>query len=693
VIGVGYSGAPTGIDVDTPPDPQAATVAAAAPARPWLVIGAGLAALPLCLLVGDEAGLWLPALGVGIALVSWTSWWVLALLAVELPLAYLLLKGGGGSPAMLDGALLAAQIGLSWWAYHTLARGSRWLEDPRSCMLFLVLVPGLIAAGFALAQALIRHALLSELPPLWTDFGTLWLSRILGVLVPLPLLLVLATPVLARHGLVRVSLPAGAPGNPSQYWSTGELIEVTGLALSGAVLALVLLGLHVQQGLPPWALWGVGLLIVVWAALRQGLRGGVVVAGAAALSALLVGGLLGLSPDTVGPLQGDLLAQCSTALLVGVSASWVQASEARFRHVVSEVPLVLYSAHLSHALSVTAAGSRRDGRAESLGPVVARAAMITLASRASHAVFGRPAEALVGPYAGWLDRVVPEDRELLIAALGQLGLQRLPVTCEYRIRVPATSPAGDPPLAGADGGFGPRWVRDTLTPHYTEDGLLDGWEGFVEDITERRRLSYNLRRSTQMLQALVANLPAGVFFVQGPLGYPLLANARARQLLGQREEASAPLAQLSRLYRLHRPDGSEYPAEELPVARALWHGMTCTANDVVVHRPDGRKIPLITWAAPVQLGEGGSPDAAVWVLEDRAGLQPADPVVAPGATAGDLAPLIRLIRDLAESAQKGLPAGHPSLQVLSRVLELSSRAVHLAAQRLPDRTAGGRQAE
>ena len=171
-----------------------------------------------------------------------------------------------------------------------------------------------------------------------------------------------------------------------------------------------------------------------------------------------------------------------------------------------------------------------------------------------------------------------------------------------------------------------RWVRDTLTPHYTEDGLLDGWEGFVEDITEHRRLSYNLRRSSMMLQALIANLPAGVLFVQGPQGYAILANARARQLLGQREDASVPLAQLSRLYRLYRPDGDEYPPDDLPVAKALKLGITCSANDLVVHRADGRRLRLVSWAAPVHLDHPGPAEAAVWVLEDAAAFQPAVPM-------------------------------------------------------------------
>ncbi len=532
-------------------------------------------------------------------------------------------------------------------------------------MLFLVLLPGLIAAGFALAEALLWTALRTEPGPLWSLFGTLWVSRILGLLVPLPLLLVLVTPLLARSGWVRVPPPTGAGGNPWQRWSSGEVVEVTGLTLSSTVLVLVLLGLQLDQGVPPWSLWGVGLMIVVWSALRLGLRGGVLVSGAAAVVALAVASGPAQPRADWGPLQGYLLAQCSTAVLVGVSSGWIQTSEARYRHVVSEVPLVLYSAHLPRALRVT--GSR-DARTATLGPVIGREAVVTLVSRASHQVFGRAPEQLTGSYRLWLGCVVPEDRELVIAALEQLGLQRQPITCEYRVFA-----RGEPSPGGAVNDLpvptGPavRWVRDSLTPHYTEDGLLDGWEGFVEDISERRRLADHVRRSTQMLQSLVANLPAGVFFVQGPQGMPLLANARARQLLGQREDGSVPLAQLSRMYRLHRTDGSEYPADELPVARALRQGVTCTADDIVVYRPDGRKIPLMTWAAPVQLNGAGPPDAAVWVLEDGTVFQHAE-----GVRRAELPAILRSIRELAEAAQRDVPADHPFAEVLRRIAEMSS---------------------
>src|SRR5439155_14675054 len=94
--------------------------------------------------------------------------------------------------------------------------------------------------------------------------------------------------------------------------------------------------------------------------------------------------------------------------------------------------------------------------------------------------------------------------------------------------------------------------------------------------------------------------------------------------LGQREDSSAGLDHLSQVYRLFRPDGSPYPVEELPVYQALRGGVAAMRDDIVVHRPDGRRVPLVTWAAPIRLGGPGQPDAAVWVLEDLTALHQAE---------------------------------------------------------------------
>src|SRR5207244_8860669 len=73
-----------------------------------------------------------------------------------------------------------------------------------------------------------------------------------------------------------------------------------------------------------------------------------------------------------------------------------------------------------------------------------------------------------------------------------------------------------------------------------------------------------------------------------------------------------------------RADGQPYPWEELPVCRALREGLTSMRDDIVVYRPDGRQVPLINWAAPVDLAGTGRFDGAVWVLEDLTALRQAE---------------------------------------------------------------------
>jgi PAS domain S-box-containing protein len=329
-----------------------------------------------------------------------------------------------------------------------------------------------------------------------------------------------------------------------------------------------------------------------------------VAAAAAVLPLLLLswGWPAGSGPPAF-PLQGNLLTQCSIALLAAASAGWIRASEARYRRVVGGIPVVLTSYRLS------AFGDRHA--ADSVLPLAdSRQPIAEFISPACRELLGCAPEQLLGGLDRWLERVHPSDREILLAAVAQLERQSQPVTCEYRL-------APDPGKAAGQ----ERWVRDTLAPHHGPDGRLEGWEGVLTDITEQRLLAGDLRRTTGMLHALVAHLPAGVFFVQGRR--PILVNARARQLLGP-QEALSNFDELTSVYRLCRPDGTPYPFEELPVTQALRHGRTSMRDDIVVHRSDGRRLSLVTWAAPIDLGGSGQPAAAVWVLEDASALRQAE---------------------------------------------------------------------
>jgi PAS domain S-box-containing protein len=628
--------------------------------------------------------LWSPAAGLGLCLVAWRGWRFAApvLVAASLLLAGYapLARPAAAAPSLIAWGALAAALdacepALAWWLYRR-GHGSRRLVDPRSATLFVFVAPGVAAFASALARAGLLHVLAPPgLPP--RGFASLlalcWLDRALGVLVVAPPLLVIASPWLLRRGWIRREPDSGGmarsegaeasvriaadAGRPTR----GDQLEIAGLALSASILCLLLSGLHGRRDLLGWQLWGVQILLIVWASVRQGLRGGTLVAAAAAAAPLLArqGWRSGGWPPPPSPeddlfeplVQAHLLAQCAAAVLVGAAAGWARLHEIGYRQIAGHIPVVIYSARLLPAAEgkrQKEEGKREEkpGDASSLLPfafsLLPSLAEVTLVSAASERLLGCPPDDLLGDYRRWLALVDPEDHEVVLAAVEQLARQEQPVTCEYRLAAPAAahnakngwdaSSTAAEPAAGAV-----RWLRDTLAPQRDADGRLLGWNGVVSDITEQRALADDLRRTTSMLHCLVANLPTGVFFVQGPHGRPLLVNARARQLLGQREDSAAGLDYLSKVYRLFRPDGSPYPAEELPVYLALRRGLTTMRDDIVVHRPDGRRVPLVTWAAPVQLvgpsasiPGGPAPrqakglDAAVWVLEDLTALHQAE---------------------------------------------------------------------
>jgi PAS domain-containing protein len=603
-----------------------------------LLPAAGLLLLHLTHLLGGQLGagpvLWFAQAGVAVALVAWLGPRALALVAADSVLAWMEVRLTAGAPTWQEtacagwsAAVAAVAAGLAWWCYHHLARGARGLGDPRSAVLFLLLVSGLVTGWCAAAEALLPWLLGLTPGSLSSAIGSLWLGRALGILAVAPPLLAVLTPYLVRHGLVR---PEGGGSTAEQHAAQfplhprrGDWIEVAGLVTAAGTFQALLLLVHGRTEPAGWQAWGVPLLLVGWASLRQGLRGGTLVAGTAAALPLVL--LTWGWPAGSGPLafavQGNLLTQCSIALLAAASAGWIRASEARYRRVVGGIPVMLTSVRVDPSGSVH---SRAAGSA-----LPSSAAEISFISPACRELLGCEPEQLLGGFDGWLERVHPSDREVLLAAVAQLQRQDQPVTCEYRLApdglVSGCVVSGESDHSPLTTHHSPltkeRWVRDTLAPHHGPDGRLEGWEGVLTDITEQRALAGDLRRTTGMLHALVANLPAGVFFVQGRR--PILVNARARQLLGQ-QEPTIDLDDLAAVYRLCRPDGSPYPLEDLPVTLALRRGLTSMRDDIVVHRSDGRRIPLMTWAAPIDLGGSGRPDAAVWVLEDASALRQAE---------------------------------------------------------------------
>jgi PAS domain-containing protein len=568
--------------------------------------------------------IWFPPAAIGFLLMAWLGRPAFILILADTLLVTFqawatgtALPGGESFPGLAAGlwvSLLGAlEVCVAWWFYQRLDPDERRLLDPRAATYFLILVPVFTVGIMAVLSGLPLALQGADLFWQWTR--AYWLSHALAIFTVVPICLALATPVLARSGLLgsaRPSLERNRGLLPPL--TLGDGLEIYGLSLGTAILGLLLVGAHRQEGPVGWQYWVLPLLLIVWASLRQGLRGGLIAASVTVLLSVTMVSWAGSRQLVVAPLQGYLLAQCSTALLVGISFSWIRASETRYRQVVEHMPVVLYSARV-----------RGPGR----WPIAPENIEITFASPASRQLFGTAPEELLRDYELWLQHVHPDDRELVRAAVLQLSLQKQPVTHEYRLNQSGCSSRSklgqeqaeqESSTSGGDSRQKVRWVRDTLVPLLDAQGSLRGWEGVVVDITEQRLVSDDLRRMTGMLHALVTNLPAGIFFVHAPSGQPILVNARARELLGQHEDLAAGLAHWPRIYRLFRPDGTAYPSEELPVYTALRLGRPSMRDDIVVHRPDGRRTSLVSWAAPIHIRDNNRPDAAVWVLEDLARL-------------------------------------------------------------------------
>src|SRR5439155_26421125 len=131
--------------------------------------------------------------------------------------------------------------------------------------------------------------------------------------------------------------------------------------------------------------------------------------------------------------------------------------------------VVLYSAHIVGTPGRPPADGgddvRRTPRGGRVSPAVPEVE-ITFVSPAAHALLGCAPEDLLGPYEAWLRRVDPRDREIVQAAAMQVGRQRQPVTCEYRLAPDESAPPADTPSAHAPASvislrgpvFRQRWV-------------------------------------------------------------------------------------------------------------------------------------------------------------------------------------------------------------------------------------------
>ena len=141
------------------------------------------------------------------------------------------------------------------------------------------------------------------------------------------------------------------------------------------------------------------------------------------------------------------------------------------------------------------------------------------------------------------------------------------------------------------------WTRTNARLFQREDGLVV-YEGFLSDVTERKRAEETLRESEQRFRTLIRDLNVGVL-LQGPRAEILLSNPAALDLLGLTESQLLGKTSFDLDWNVIHEDGSPFPGMDHPVPQAI--ATRRSVRDVVmgVYRPKtGDRVWLLVNAEP-----------------------------------------------------------------------------------------------
>src|SRR5687768_2398288 len=101
-----------------------------------------------------------------------------------------------------------------------------------------------------------------------------------------------------------------------------------------------------------------------------------------------------------------------------------------------------------------------------------------------------------------------------------------------------------------------------------------------------------------IIMALGEDLPVGIWVARAPGGEEVYANRTFAQIMGT-GLAEAQVGNYSVLYGIYQRGGGRYPEGEMPFIRALREKCVVVADDITIHRPDGTKVDVRTFARPV----------------------------------------------------------------------------------------------
>jgi len=103
----------------------------------------------------------------------------------------------------------------------------------------------------------------------------------------------------------------------------------------------------------------------------------------------------------------------------------------------------------------------------------------------------------------------------------------------------------------------------------------------------------------EIIHSLADDLPVGLWVARAPGGELVYANARFAEIMGQGGLADVAVGGYSEPYGIFGRDGLPYPETRMPFVRALLARELVIADDIVIHRGNGVRVPVRAFARPV----------------------------------------------------------------------------------------------
>jgi len=176
-------------------------------------------------------------------------------------------------------------------------------------------------------------------------------------------------------------------------------------------------------------------------------------------------------------------------------------------------------------------------------------------------------------------------------------------------------------------------VEFTLTSDLNSDGQIKGYAVFARDITNKRKINEkteqknnelygycppqkklfkSLDASKYYFQELIEKLPVATYTCDSD-GRIEMYNSAAVVLWGREPEVGKDMWCGS--WRIYKPDGTTLPLESCPMAICLKEGRPIDGEEIIVERPDGKRINVRPYPRPI-LDASGIVIGAVNMLID-----------------------------------------------------------------------------